>query len=546
MSKNPYYDDSDDGASDDFGFDEVTPEAPVPAPPVVSAPETSGGNSGIPAWAQITSDLADNDDDDDYDEVVQVPVPPPYTPPAPATPARPPVVTTPPETFVPVPMPVPVPVPEPLRPAPKPPTPPVEPEEEAVQKEPSDRVPSEASAPTPRRRKDPVPPPTGTNRRKPSEPDYDEDDLDYEDDPVPPKPRSRRREPEPEPVQVTHEPEPQKKRFGFGGGKKSPKSSSSTTVSQPGRFSGGRGLALALKAIIWIAVGFVILSGARAIFAPATVDVNALSAQVQTDLNLSSFPVAIGEDTALQFARDYLSFNEESRKTRTATLSTYLPLSSQGQKVNTGWMALSGDLDISQEVVAGPFLVETPLIDGDHATYLITAQVIQRTSAVAADGTPVEPSGTWVTISVPITMDEGQRVAVGGAPGIVPGALRAQVGSPAGFTSDPAAESSLGQELPNFLTAWAASDPNGLKRYTPEEASPIVSEGLGGIVKYVSFQNLKVELVTPATGYRKATVDITWDSNGVQITQQYRMIVYQASTGLWYVEYIEGGGYTMP
>lgn len=303
--------------------------------------------------------------------------------------------------------------------------------------------------------------------------------------------------------------------------------------------SGGRGRVLALRAVVWIAIGFVILSGCRQIVAPSRVDTAQVAASVQSTLGLTGFPEGQAVDLAVAFARDYLQYGKGQQRERAERLLAYLPGNLEYTDDEARWTWL--DAAAPQAISVGPISSSEPVIDGDRATVVVSAEV----------GNPetVDPAGAmlvrqWVTLAVPVVRGEDGRLAVGGQPGFLPTQVVGASGDPLRVTVDEAATSSLGKELPSMLTAWAASDENGLRRYMPADASAAARAGLGGLVEFVRLESLEVQKVTVATDTRDALATVRWRYGQSELTQQYRLRVKQGADGLWYVEDIAGAGFT--
>lgn len=321
---------------------------------------------------------------------------------------------------------------------------------------------------------------------------------------------------------------------------KTPKSAA--VQDAPGRFAGGRWLTIALKTVVWAAVLLMMFAGFKQVFMPSRLNVDQVSQTVMDKLQLSDYPVETGSALAVAFARDYLQFAKDDAGARGKRLRTYLPENATGADApDAGWTVSTST--VPQVVLNGPYVVSAPVIDGDRATYVIAAQVGDPETVDAAGAVL---AAQWVSLSVPVVRDTDGRVAVGGAPGFISSPVRAAAGVPDGLVADPGATQSLAGELPGMMQAWAASDEAGLKRFLPATATDAAKTGLHDLVTFSSINDVQVAKTAGANDPRAADVTVTWDYRGTAMQQQYRLWVWQGTDGLWYMEDIQGAGFTLP
>lgn len=301
-----------------------------------------------------------------------------------------------------------------------------------------------------------------------------------------------------------------------------------------GRFAGGRGVLFVLRGLVWVVVGLLILLGVRQMFFPAQTNTQAITDQVAAALGASGFPVEAGQALAEQFTITYLTQEVNNEMERRDELLALLPNES-----------VVGDLGIRgverQRIVAGPFLSRPVQSTPTRTTYTFAAQI----AATPLEGEEQEPR--WVYLAVPVAANE-TGIAIAGAPAFVPAVEIATQGEPLPFTNDSQAADSLAPDLEGFFEAWAASDQAELARYTADDASPESREGLNGEFVFEGLDKVQVNAVDPENPQpvRDALAAVLWRYGPSQVRQEYRLQVFEAEDGRWYVSDIRGATYTVP
>ncbi len=301
-----------------------------------------------------------------------------------------------------------------------------------------------------------------------------------------------------------------------------------------GRFAGGRGVLFVLRGLVWVVVGLLIALGVRQMLFPAQTNTQAVTSQVAASLGISGFPVEAGQALAEQFTITYLTQQVNNEQERRDALLALLPNED-----------VVGDLGIRgverQRIVAGPFLSRPVVSTPTRTTYTFAAQI----AATPLGGEEQEPR--WVYVAVPVIANE-TGIAIAGAPAFVPSVEIATQGEPIPFTNDKPAADSLAPDLESFFEAWAASDQAELARYTADDSSPETREGLNGEFVFDGLDRVAVNAIDPENPQpvRDALAAVLWRYGPSQVRQEYRLRVYQAQDGRWYVADIRGATYTVP
>jgi hypothetical protein len=330
------------------------------------------------------------------------------------------------------------------------------------------------------------------------------------------------------------------------------KKSSEKEGSNNNKYAGGRGRTLILRGIVWVTIGLVIFLGVRQVFFPPTPSIPVVAEQVAEELGITDFPEVLGGSLAVEFATSYLNYdpkNKESLSEREKQLFSYLPSNIEKDDFSVkSFFIFEGTQ--KQVIVDGPFLAERPTISGNRGFFIVAATIANVKETVEEETITEElVNEKRIYLTVPIVKDELGRVAVGGAPGFTPGQARAGTGDPLTFIASNEATASFAKEIPNLFTAWAKSDKAGLGRYLDANANDIAKTGLNNTVVYQGYENLSVEEVEDPFGLRYAKVDIVWEMNGNIFKQQYLLVVYESLRGeetLWFVDFIRPGLASFP
>jgi Conjugative transposon protein TcpC len=278
--------------------------------------------------------------------------------------------------------------------------------------------------------------------------------------------------------------------------------------------SGGRWLIWPMRVVLWAAILIIGYRGVMAIFlneAPSATNGTAATPAPPA----SSFPVSLGSAYALQFGQVYLNFSPANASERARELAAFIPANVRALQPEFGWNG-AGTLTLDSEQVAG-----IDVRDAHTAVVTLLATVNGRLMEL---GVPLYASGGGIVVS--------------GEPAWLPAPPAASVPNTPVATSDPAAQSALSSQLPDFFRAYASGDQATLNRFLAPGASV---SGLGGAVSFGSIASLAV----PRGGAtRDITVTVNWVLPGQvnqaapQLAATYDMSVVEQQGGRWYVREI--------
>jgi hypothetical protein len=259
-----------------------------------------------------------------------------------------------------------------------------------------------------------------------------------------------------------------------------------------------------LRALLALTLGVLLLLGVRDVVRPF---VGGRATPPAAADPTAAFPREAAEALAVRFAMAYLSFDSSHSDTRRRALQPYL---ADGADASVGW-----DGQGRQTAMAG-------LPSGITVHDARRAQVLV---VVLVDG------GRWVSLAVPVVVD-GDQMAIGGPPVLVPARARASVPTPAqAADQDQALSNQLRPYLSAFLRAYAQSNQVDLAYYAAPGAQ---LAGLGGQVTLASLVSLSVEQA--AGSVRSVVVSVRWQdqASGAGLTQRYRLQLVEAG-GKWLV-----------
>jgi hypothetical protein len=278
---------------------------------------------------------------------------------------------------------------------------------------------------------------------------------------------------------------------------------------------GGRWLVWPARVVLWVAI---LVIGYRGVLAIALNETPASSANTPTSTATSaapSFPVTLGEAFALQFGQAYLNFSPATATQRAQQLAAFIPANVASVEPQFGWNG-AGTLRLGSEQVAD---IDVRTAQSAVVTLLATV------------------NGRMLEIGVPL-FTSGGGIVVSGEPAWLPAPSAASPPSTQEASSDPAAQSTLSSQLPNFFEAYASGDQAALNRYL---APGVSLTGLGGAVVYGSIASL---LVPRGGATRDITVTVNWVFPGqvrggmTELSTTYDMSVIDQQSGRWYVREI--------
>lgn len=271
----------------------------------------------------------------------------------------------------------------------------------------------------------------------------------------------------------------------------------------PGRINlgaaGGRGRTLWRRRALWLLVALLAAGSVRGLLlqpaGPPSTD--RLAGAVAAKLGQTAFPSQRADQWAVRFTIAYLTFDQAHPDAHAAELARYTTDAALQQDPQLGWDGKG------KQWVFNAYPAGRQILDDHHAVITVEAWLTDA---------------RWLRLAVPVKADRDGRLAVTGRPASVDIVGKADA-DPADITDadaelDSAVTAELARLLPAFFAAYAASSDN---LATP---TGTVLAGLGGTVKFVQFNNLRV----PVGGdHRTATVDVTWQTGNARLTQPYQL-----------------------
>jgi hypothetical protein len=307
-----------------------------------------------------------------------------------------------------------------------------------------------------------------------------------------------------------------------------------------GRMAGNRWKLIALRTAVWGTLGMVVLTGIFAIVGPKGPNLSTLTTQVLSNLNRNNFPIEAGQQVASRFIKEYLSYTPGQSKERSDELENYI--------IGTGTAEnaiISITTSREQRVIGEPVLaIPVELISDNNVVYTFAIQVFQPAVKKTEDFPALKATEpTWIYLAVPMSADEEGAVGVSGMPAFVPQPKIASGGEAIRLQEDTEVNSSAKPQIEKFLLHWAGSDIVSLKPYILEDISTsAATAGLGGTLDFISLKSLKIEklpeeyvqdpevaITCSAPKYeapcRDAYITVAWDFRGIELSNEYRLIV---------------------
>jgi hypothetical protein len=243
----------------------------------------------------------------------------------------------------------------------------------------------------------------------------------------------------------------------------------------------------------------------------ATAPAPSAPASVRAGAPVEEFPVQAASAFAVQFANDYLSWDEQLPHVREAALAAYLPADADRR---LGWSGQGAQIAVLVVVV------DVEVVDPTQALVTVAAEI------TGAEG------GRWVHLAVPVGRDERGRLVVTSAPALVPAPAPGQAPPVPPVDSDEETANALRPLLATFFRAFADGDREQLAAVTSDKAA---RAGLDGVV---AFDALGHVTVARGGSRRDATAQVRWrdDVTGSLFTQDYRLVVVRTGDDWWVAE----------
>lgn len=237
--------------------------------------------------------------------------------------------------------------------------------------------------------------------------------------------------------------------------------------------------------------------------------------QAQID-EVAAVPAAPGAGTraaeafAVQFAHDYLNFDEANPQIRERKLRGYL---ASGLDPQLGW---NGE-GVQLAVLTLPVDVQ-PTDDG--TVVVVAAQVTGREAP------------RWVHLAVPLAVDDGGRYAVTGQPSYVPRPPLGGVDPVDDPPVDQTLTAELGPQIERFFTAFGSETTVQLDGVTAPDSR---IRGLNGAFVLAAVDDVAVH--TGEDDQRTARATVTWrdDVTGTTVEQSYDLTFTRHDDG-WLIE----------
>ena len=260
------------------------------------------------------------------------------------------------------------------------------------------------------------------------------------------------------------------------------------------------------RVLLWSAVALVFANGAVALVRNVT---GGGARSDEAGAEAPTFPEGAASAFAARFAHAYLNYDARSPTERQNQLQAYL---AEGVDPLAGW-------DGAGEQTA----VNTIPVDVD----VLSDRLAVVTVAVNVTGP------RWLYLGVPVAAD-GERLAVTGAPALVPAPERAAIDADeltdVGDT-DGALASQLRPTLTSFLRAYGSGSAADLAYFLRPGREV---RGLGGAVRLGALQSLRV---STGGARRSAVAAVRWvdRTTGAGLTQTYHVELVEQG-GRWYVD----------
>lgn len=294
----------------------------------------------------------------------------------------------------------------------------------------------------------------------------------------------------------------------------------------------GSALAKVLRAVLIIALVFVVLVGLRQLIFPVE------STTVVQEVQSTQFPAAAGGEVAARQVGAYLNIDpaEDAFASREATLA--LDGSSSGSSDSDG---IAGKQSMSNIAV-----VRVAQIDGKRARALVTGTVTDYT---AAEGSWTPGAQRPIAAEVMLAADDTGAVTVVGRPALVgttPGTPAAA--PPADVAQDTTIGAATQSAAESFFSSYGTDE-----QVTASVAPGASIAGLDGAATFERMTGWTVYEAPSGTPVqddktRSAIATVTWTlPSGIEVTQTYALTLSSVSAyaaGGWQISAISGGGTT--
>lgn len=339
--------------------------------------------------------------------------------------------------------------------------------------------------------------------------------------------------PLPQPVQKEEEVKPKKKGLSFFKAKEKDEQPVEKKISA---LRGGRKNIVYVKIGISAIIVLLCVVGGKSLFFPTQFPSPAQVTQVvRDDLQITKFPVTKANSFVINFTNAYLTYTPElsgsERELRLQQYASDLVLNLMPLRVANSTVDGAA---FEQTLVSTPIITGVESIDNNNAVFTVQAQV---------------STGSTILLSVPVYYDnKTDSLAVSAVASILPATGLAKVPTEnhkINWASDDAIVDVFQPDLENYLSAWASSNSDVVKRYLTNDASIAAKTGLKSSVTFVSISDVAVELKDETTATkphdREATFTVVWadaKSPNVTYNQSYLLEIAQQQDLKWYVKNI--------
>lgn len=269
---------------------------------------------------------------------------------------------------------------------------------------------------------------------------------------------------------------------------------------------GSRPLALAGRALLWAALGLVLVRGGLDLFRPDASEATP-TAEGRSD-DESTVDVDAAQAFAVRFASDFLTLDADDPRRRLGALETYV---APGVDLDGVW---EGD---GVQAVLDAVPVSATVADGGRMSVLVAVQV--------------DPA-RWLHLAVPVAGQDGQFV-VTGLPALVAAPPAASV-ELAEVEIDAELSTRLRPTVESFFAAYGAAQQEELDRYLlPGRSLP----GLAGEFVVDDVREVTVVAADANATQRLARATVRWldPASGTGFSASYDLGLVEED-GRWYVE----------
>lgn len=319
------------------------------------------------------------------------------------------------------------------------------------------------------------------------------------------------------------------------------------------RWAGGRWVLLVIRVFLTLLVLIFVSLGVARLVNPVPIDEDTIIASLEERLDIVDFPIQAGERVANQYVREYFTWNKANRN---ENLLRILP-----PNADFSFRPIPENNVVSMSVIQGPYLLSRPeLLSAGSAVFTFTVEIgsdIDISERQGTDEPIIETTTQWLTVAVPVGVDNGLEVSLAAPLSIIPQIVSYPDISLLDIEVDEELSDDAREYLTIYFEQWAVATrdkPVASAYLLSGRSSDAASYGLGGIVELVRVNSVQIP-VNNAAGEnnvesiteKQADVFLTWKtvSTGISMSANYRLDLILRD-GYWYVIDIRGGSFATP